>query len=322
MSFANTASQLDDNALVTGADALIQTYYFPPELIGGSSPLVKGEEEQLAWQAAAEACDSERVHFVYRVHNERVWFLAVRSADLASHSKSWCPFASLLPGMIDARPAPVIYTFYSDEAASLMAVDNDTLQIIRGTSSVIRAKAEKMSREWQNAEMVDLVPDRIATFKAVEWDSLSMREERARRFFAFVSVTAAVITTLVAVFIWFSASLVQLTYNTALKEVQDRTSSAVIQLQQTAMQLRTSDLREQLSNFNKLNEGLVGVQGWLKMYLIRDNNVKWWAVVPPNLTSDRIADIGGQTLDNTEEGTVIGNGKDAVLRKGQTGQGR
>src|SRR5882724_2839868 len=101
-----------------GADAvaedLLQTFHFPAEMIGGSSPLVKGDEEALAWQSAAEACDSERIHFVWRAHEGRVWYLAVRSQDLASHALSWCPFASLLPGQTDAQPPPVVYTYFSD----------------------------------------------------------------------------------------------------------------------------------------------------------------------------------------------------------------
>lgn len=322
MSFASgsdrdvNASVLEAGALST-ADEALQTFYFPPEMIGGSCPVVKGDEQSIAWQAAAEACASERIHFVWRVHGDRVWYLAIRSEDLASHPKSWCPFACLLPGAPDSEEAPVIYTYYSDEAATLMAIDHESMQIIRGTSSVIKAKAERLSREMGNAPILDLIPDKIITLKAISWESMSLLENRARRFMGFASVIAAIIVTIFSVFVWFMASVTQLAYRSDLKELQTRTAASVLQLQQTAMILRTSDMREQVANFNKLNENLINAQGWLKLYLLKENKVKWWGIVPENLTSDRIQELGGQTIERNEEGLVIANGKDSYMRKGQ-----
>jgi hypothetical protein len=298
-------------------EALAQTFFFPAELIGGSCPQVKGEEEMLAWNAAAEACDSERIHFVWRAHEERVWYLAVRSSDLASHPHSWCPFASLLPGMPDANLPPVIYTYYSDEAAILMAVEKDSLHIIRSTSSVIKAKAERLSREMGNADTVDLIPDTIVKLKAKGWNSLSLLENRARRFFALASVLSALTIILASFFIWFSATVSQLAYKANLNELQARTNAAVMQLQQTAMELRTSGLREQIANFNTLNESLVNIEGWLKRYSYENNQVKWWAIVPQNLTSDRIQELKAQTIETSPEGLIIANSKASVIRKNQ-----
>ena len=309
-------SVLEAAALST-ADEALRTFYFPPEMIGGSCPVVKGEEESIAWNAAAEACASERIHFVWRVHDDRVWYLALRSEDLASHSKTWCPFASLLPGAPDGFEAPVIYTFYSDEAATLMAIEKESLQIIRGTSSVIKAKAERMARETGTADIVDLIPDRIIALRPVVWESLSLLENRARRFMGFASVLTAIAVVALSIFVWFMASVTQLAYRSDLKELRDRTAQSLMQLQQTAMVLRTSDMREQIANFNKLNESLIGAQGWLKLYLLKDNKVRWWGVVPVNLTSDRIQDLGGQTIEQNDEGLVIANGKDSYLHKGQ-----
>ncbi len=322
MSFSS-GSDRDVNASVLEASALsiadeaLRTFYFPPEMIGGSCPAVKGDEEAIAWNAAAEACASERIHFVWRVYEDRVWYLALRSEDLASHSKTWCPFASLLPGSPDSLEAPVIYTYYSDEAATLMSVDKEGMQIIRGTSSVVRAKAERLSREMGSADIVDLIPDRIVALKPAMWESLSLLENRARRFMAFASVLTAIAVTALSIFVWFMASVTQLAYRSELKDLEHRTSESLMQLQQSAMILRTSDMREQIANFNKLNENMIGAQGWLKLYFLKDNNVKWWGVVPQNLTSDRIQEIGGQTIENGDEGLIIANSKDSYIRKGQ-----
>jgi hypothetical protein len=299
------------------AEDLSQSFYFPPEAIGGSCPQVKGEEEALAWQAAAEACDSERIHFTYNAHDGRVWYLAVRSQDIASHPHSWCPFGSLLPGLPDARPAPVIYTYYSDEAATLMAVEKDNLQIIRGTGSVVRAKAERLAREIGNAEVLDLVPDVIVHLKARTWESLSLLEDRARRFLAVAAALSGVAVAIAAFFIWFLASVAQLTHKAELSELQDRSRSASLQLQQSALVLRTSEMREQISAFTRLNENLIGLQGWLKLYLLKDGKVSWWAVVPSSLTSGPIQEMGAQTIENGADGLVIANNKESFLHKNQ-----
>jgi hypothetical protein len=318
MSFnsSETLSPMDATAL-SMADEVLQTVHFPKEMIGGSCPVVKGEEQAIAWNAAAEACASERIHFVWRVYDNRVWYLALRSEDLASTSKSWCPFASLLPGGADAHASPVIYTYYSDEAATLMSVEKDALQIIRGTSSVVKAKAERLAREFGHTDIIDLVPDKIITLKPVAWESLSLLENRARRFMGLASVAAAIITTLLAAVIWFMASVAQLAYKADMTELQNRTAASLVQLQQNAMVLRTSEMREQIANFNKLNESLINAQGWLKLYLLKEGKVRWWAVVPDNMTSDRIQELAAQNIERNEEGLVIANGKDSYVRKGQ-----
>ncbi len=312
---SESAAGAENEGLAESGSGLVQTYHFPGELIGGSSPLVKGEEEALAWQAAAEACDSERIHFVWRAQEGRVWYLAVRSQDLASFPRSWCPFASLLPGMPDARPAPVIYTFFSDEAAALMAVDKDSLQIIRGTPSIIRAKAERMAREMNGAGVVDLQPDVIVKLKAVEWESLSLLEDRARRFLGALSVVSGLLVTAGAFFVWFMASIAQITYHADLDDLRQRSTKASYELQQSALVLRASGMRQQIAAFNRINDGLVGLQGWLKLYLIKGNAVKWWAVVPANLTAERISELGAQTIEAVPDGLVIANAKGSYVRE-------
>ena len=39
--------------------------YLPMELIGGSIPHIPGEEDEAVWNAAAQACATEKVHYVY-----------------------------------------------------------------------------------------------------------------------------------------------------------------------------------------------------------------------------------------------------------------
>jgi uncharacterized protein YheU (UPF0270 family) len=118
-------------------------------------------------------------------------------------------------------------------------------------------------------------------------------------------------------FIWFLASVTQIAYYAELKSLEERTKTASMQLQQSALVLRTSEMREQIAAFNRLNEGLINLQGWLKLYLLQTGKVKWWAVVPASLTAQPIQEMGAQTMETIPEGLVIANGRESYLRKEQ-----
>jgi len=295
-----------------GSISAMGEYYFPPELIGGCCPRVAGNEQEIVWNAAAEACDSERIHVVWQARGDKIWYLAVRSSELASHPRTWCPFASLLPGMKDASSPPVCYTYYSDEAATMMTVSADGLQIHRGTASMMRAKADRTARSLDNAQVIELVPDRIEKLTPVPWFSLSLFEDRARRILAAFSVVGAISIAGLALFVWFVATMAMVAAHTDKAEIEARSSEKSLLLLQNVQAIRASPMREQLAKFAELNDGLLMLNGYLEIYQISKNKVSWRAVVPPNITSDRINDIGGRTLDTTQQGVVIGNGGEAA----------
>lgn len=282
-------------------------FYFPIGLIGGCCPRVAGEEEDIVWNAAAEAADTERVHIVWQASGDKIWYLAVPSGEIASKPNTWCPFASLLPGMPDALEPPTLYTFYSDETATMMTVLRDGLYIHRGTSSVLRAKAERTSRELGGAPVIDLVPDRIEKLTPVPWYSVSLFEERARRILATLSLLLAILFGGVAVLVWFAAAMSAVTTRVDLEEIRQRSEVKSLQFLQSVQSLRASPLREQIAAFTDVNDGLLGLNGYLEMYTIKDGKPIWRAILPANVTSERIKDLGGQTLDATVQGTVIGN---------------
>lgn len=39
--------------------------YLPQEMVGGSIPHIPGTEEEAVWNAASQACGTEKVHFCY-----------------------------------------------------------------------------------------------------------------------------------------------------------------------------------------------------------------------------------------------------------------
>lgn len=308
---ANTASSL--TRILTGSINEIGEFYFPPDIIGGTCPRVAGEEEEIVWNAAAEACDSERVHVVWQSTENKVWYLAVRSIELSSRADSWCPFAALLPGMRDAKESPVCYTYYGDDIATMMTVTVDSLQIYRGTNLVVRAKAERTARELGNAPIIELLPEKIAALLPTPWYSLSLFEDRARRMLAAIAVIGALSLTALAFLVWVSASLSLIAARSDLSSAQAHTRDKSSQLMYAVEQLRASPLRQQLSEFSDLNDGLITLNGFLEVYEAKGDKARWRAVVPTNVTADRINAIGGKTIETRADGTVIGNANEVAF---------
>lgn len=290
-----------------GAITIIEEFYFPPDIIGGVCPQVVGEEEEIAWNAAAEVCDSERVHIVWQSFDNRIWYLAIRSVELASHPNSWCPFAALLPGMKEALTPPVCYTYYGDDIGSMMMVTEDALQIYRGTNPIVRAKAERTARELGNASLVDLTPDKIVAYEPVPWYSVSLFEDRARRILALVSVAASLVLTGLGFMIWLTAALSLVSARQDLAEAEARTANKTLALMENAKNLSATPVRDALTKFVDLNEKLLDLNGYLEGYVIKDNKVRWRAIVPSNITADRINALEGKTIETRSNGTVIGN---------------
>jgi hypothetical protein len=290
-----------------GGTATAAAFYFPPELIGGVAPRVLGQEREISWNAAAEACDSERIHLIWSATEDRVWYVASRASDLAAHPHTWCPFASLLPGMAGTEEPPVCYTYYSDEAATMMTITKDLIQIHRGTSSVVRAKAERVARELGGAKMIELTPQKIASLVPQAWQSLSLLEDRARRMLAAIVVMSGVMVTTIAFVVWLLAGMALLTARAETAAAKERSAQKSQDLLLLVQKMRTSDLRQQISKFSDLNEDLVQVGGWLKLYELKAGVIRWKALVPTSITGDRIKELGGMTIETTDQGVLIGN---------------
>lgn len=304
----------DGGGFFSGANAL-NNAYFPNELIGGVCPRVAGQEREIAWHAATEACDTERIQLVWSVAGDKIWYLAARSAEFASHAHTWCPFASFLPGRVDARTAPVCYAYYSDEIAVLMTVTGDSLQVHRGTSTVVRAKAERVARELGMAQIVTLDPDVIMQIQPVAWHSVTLFEDRLRRMLSMIVVTVGLGFATVAFFIWLFAMLGILQQHRDLADIQDRTRQKTMDLMNDVEKMRASLLREQVARFAELNEGLVQVGGWMKFYQIKQGKVRWRAAVPPSVTGDKIKELGAKLLTTSDQGVLIGTDNDPAVKR-------
>jgi hypothetical protein len=292
---------------LTGAVTTADDFYFPPDLIGGTCPRIAGDEEEIVWNAAAEACDTERVHVVWQSAGNRIWYLAVRSADISSHMNTWCPLAALLPTAKDIDKLPICYTYFGDEIAVLMVVSPEELHIFRGTSPIVRAKAERTSRELGNAPIINLDPDRIAMMTPLSWYSMSLFEDRARRVLAVISVAAALSIIIFSFFVWLIASMSMISSKHTLEDAMDRTQKKSMDLVRSAEAMRSSPMRDQIGKFLSVNDGLLSLNGYLNVYSITDKKARWRAIVPPSATADRISAMGGKNIEVNEKGVVVGN---------------
>ena len=83
--------------------------YLPHELVGGSVPYIAGTEEEAVWNAASQACGTEKVNYTYTVEDKYCWYIACPSSSLSSNPDTWCPLAAALPGNSeywDKEPEP------------------------------------------------------------------------------------------------------------------------------------------------------------------------------------------------------------------------
>jgi hypothetical protein len=300
------------SGFLTGAAAL-DDYFFPQELTGGACPYVPGQEREIAWHAAAEACDTERVHLIWSIDQDRIWYLAARSSEFASKPHSWCPFGSLLPGKAGARPAPVCYVHYTDEAAVMMTITDDGLQIHRGTTSVVRAKAERTA--LGGTPVLTLEPDMITKLTPTAWHSISLLEDRMRRSLTALLVLSGLALASLAFIVWLVAAMVIMNDEVRFDEVQIRSQQKTTELLSMAEQSRSSLIRGQITQLAELNDKLIALGGWLKFYQIKDGRTRWRALVPPSVTGDRINDLGGKMLTTQERGILIGTDNDPVIKK-------
>jgi hypothetical protein len=282
--------------------------FFPPDIIGGICPRVAGEEEAIVWNAAVEACDSERVHIAWQAVGNTIWYLAVRSSDLASHTNSWCPLATLLPTAESISGLPVCYTYFGEELAVLMVITAEELHIYRGTAAVIKAKTERTAHELgSKASIVNIDLFHVGQMAPVPWYSASLFEDRARRILSTLSVLASLSIVGVTFLVWLLASMSMISSRHDLSAAIEHTQAKSMKLLQEVEDLRYSPLREQIGKFLSVNDGLLSLNGLLTVYDISDKGTRWRAVVPPNATAESISAMGGKNIDTTEQGAFIGN---------------
>jgi hypothetical protein len=254
--------------------------YLPQELVGGSIPHIPGTEEEAVWNAAAQACGTEKVHFCYSVDDGRVWYLACPSSALASNPNSWCPLAAALPGKSEYWDRETVYLYEQEGIASALRWDPETgrMQVFLGASRTILPRVQSM-----DANFVTVNPE-VAV--SVPWINRTLKTEKLSRATARMLVISGMLVSMVAVLIlvfnYISINMIQRN----LKQVKTETDNAAMTLMLNAANVMQSDTIKHMVRVQQLLDQLAKVDGTLVRYEVQKGQLEWEALVPPAFAQD------------------------------------
>ncbi len=248
--------------------------YLPQELVGGSIPQVPGTEDEAIWNAASQACGTERVHYCYTVEEGRCWYLASPSSSLASNPDSWCPIAAALPGNSEYWDRETVYLYEQEGMASALRWDPETgrMQVFTGAARTLLPRIQSM-----DANFVTINPD---VAQQVPWRNRALRTEKLSRATARALLGIALVINLVAALIL----LFQFAYTNMVKrdleKVQARTEEASQKLMANAYDALQSDTIRHMVRIQELLDALQVIDGTLLRYEVKKKDVEWEALVP------------------------------------------
>lgn len=268
--------------------------YLPSELLGGSIPHIPGAEDEAVWNAAAQACGTEKVHYCYSVEGGRCWYLAVASTALASNPDSWCPMAAALPGNSAFWDKETVYFYEQEGVASALRWDPETsrMQVYIGASRTLLPRIQSM-----DANFVTINPD-AATI--VPWRNRALRSEKLARatarllLLAGLSVCFISLLTLSAQYGW------TLLLRRDLDKVRIETEKASTDLMTNAYNALQSDTIRHMVKIQQILDTLRTMEGTLVKYQVDKGKVTWEALVPKSF-SQGIGPVKGQIQPGIEK---------------------
>lgn len=263
----------------------------PSELVGGSVPYIAGMEEEAVWNAAVQACGTERVHYVFSVDENRCWYLAVPSAALASHPDSWCPLASALPGNSEFWDKETVYLYEQEGQAAALRWDPETgrMQLFLGPARTILPRIQSMDANFVtiNPLMAQMVP----------WRNRDLRtDQMARatgRLMVFVGLSIMLFSFVMMFFMYLVAAFLQPKLENARSETDTATNSLMINAS-TALE---NDVVKHFNRVQELLDALYGIKGTLVRYEVMSGGagVEWEALVPAAYTNGSQPALAGAT---------------------------
>jgi len=249
--------------------------YLPQELVGGVIPHIPGTEEEAVWNAASQACGTEKVHYCYSVDENKIWYLACPSASLASNPDSWCPLAAALPGNSEYWDRETVYLYEQEGLASALRWDPETgrMQVFLGAARTILPRVQSMDANFVtiNPDVADLVPWKNRMLKT---EKLSRATVRMLLFIGMIVNFIAIIILLIS---YVSVNMIERN----LSKVQEETQLASNQLVQQAKDAMQSDTIKHMVRVQEILDGLGRLDSTLVRYEIKGAQVEWQALVPP-----------------------------------------
>lgn len=249
--------------------------YLPQELVGGSIPYVAGTEEEAVWNAASQACATEKVHFCYTVENNRCWYIACPSSSLASNPDSWCPLAAALPGNSEYWDKETVYIYEQEGTASALRWDPDTgrMQVYLGAGRTLLPKIQSMDANFVtiNPEAADQVP----------WINRALMTEKLSRATSRTLLLVGILINLIILGFFVFQSFVTNFVQRDLAKVKIDTDRASQNLMLEAYNALQSDSIKHMVRIQELLDELRTIDGTLVKYEVQGNKVSWEVLVPP-----------------------------------------
>jgi hypothetical protein len=248
--------------------------YLPGDLVGGSIPQVPGMEDEGVWNAASQACGTERVHFVYSVEEGRCWYLACPSTSMASNPDSWCPLAAALPGNSEYWDRQTVYLYEQEGMASALRWDPETgrMQVFLGAARTLLPRIQSM-----DANFVTLNPD---VAQVVPWKNRQLRTELLGRATAKALLFAGLFINFVAIAILVFQIVATNFVSRDLDKVRQDTEAATSQLMMNAYSALQSEPIKHMVRIQQLLDSLSRIDGTLVEYQLDKGRVTWEALVP------------------------------------------
>lgn len=273
--------------------------HLPSELVGGSIPDVPGREDEAVWNAAAQACGTERVHFCYTVSEGRCWYLATPSSALASSPDSWCPLAAALPGNSEFWDKQTVYLYEQEGAAGAIRWDSDTgkMQVYLGASRTILPKIQSMEANFVtiSAESATQVP----------WFSRALNQERLSRLTVKVLLYSGIGVTLLAFLFWMGGYAMTNIVQPRLDEAKEVTRNATNELMDRATNALQSNSYKHVARIQELLDTLMGFGGTLVKYEVTSSGSVIWEALVPRALEGNLSQL---------QGTAVGLEPDGRLR--------
>lgn len=258
--------------------------YLPKdELVGGSVPYVPGTEDETVWNAASQACATERVHYTYTIEGKRVWYLATPSSALASNADSWCPLAAALPGNSEYWDKDTVYIYEQEGTASALRWDGETgrMQVYLGASRILLPRIQSMDTNFVtiNHDMA----------KKVTWKSRSLNREKMSRLLMKSLFIIASFITVGSFVMWIFSFMGSVMTEPDLKEARKVSVDAANNLMIEAVNAYQNNTDKHLARIIELLNETGSFGGILTKYeILKDGNVEWFALIPSAVTPGQI----------------------------------
>ena len=249
--------------------------HLPHEMVGGVIPHIPGTEDEAVWNAASQACGTEKVHYTYSIDENRLWYLACPSTTMASNPDSWCPLAAALPGNSEYWDRETVYLYEQEGLASALRWDPETarMQVFLGASRTILPRVQSMDANFVtiNADVADIVPWRNRTLKT---EKLS---RATARMLVLSGMFVALVATLILGFNYVSINMIE----RDLAKVKIDTDNAASTLMINAYNAMQSDTIKHMVRIQAILDGLGKLDSTLVSYEVKRGQTKWEALVQP-----------------------------------------